>query len=217
MREAAAKAAKEAADVAAKAAEEAAVAAAKIAAAMEDIRLGLLGMPTQAVTEDFRLLRDVWNGMNAAERAQGMDRYVAALQAASASGIVLTGVEQELLDAFVAYNSAMAEASSRQEAEMAALRTRQEAEMAGIDAQIDAIESRLRPKVSVLQGLLDQQKAELDSLSARQDAEVAALTARRKESLDALKTWQSGAVIDAPRDSTRGTGPAEVGTGVSVE
>ena len=190
-REAAAKAAKEAADVAAKAAEEAAVAAAKIAAAMEDIRLGLLGMPTQAVTEDFRLLRDVWNGMNAAERAQGMDRYVAALQAASAAGIVLTGVEQELLDAFVAYNTAMAEASSRQDAEMAALRTRQEAEMAGIDAQIDAIESRLRPKVSVLQGLLDQQKAELDSLSARQDAEVAALTARRKESLDALKTWQS--------------------------
>ena len=90
-REAAAKAAKEAADVAAKAAEEAAVAAAKIAAAMEDIRLGLLGMPTQAVTEDFRLLRDVWNGMNAAERAQGMDRYVAALQSASAAGIVLSG------------------------------------------------------------------------------------------------------------------------------
>ena len=190
-REKAAQAARDAAAVAAKAAEEAAVAAAKIAAAMDDIRLGLLGMPTQAVTEDFRLLRDVWNGMNAAERAQGMDRYVAALQAASAAGIVLTGVEQELLDAFVAYNTAMAEASSRQDAEMAALRTRQEAEMAGIDAQIDAIESRLRPKVSVLQGLLDQQKAELDSLSARQDAEVAALTARRKESLDALKTWQS--------------------------
>ena len=186
-----AQAARDAAAVAAKAAEEAAVAAAKIAAAMEDIRLGLLGMPTQAVTEDFDLLRKVWDKMSGPERAQGMDKYAAALQAASAAGIVLTGVEQELLDAFVAYNSAMSEASARQDAEMAALRTRQEAEMAGIDAQIDAIESRLRPKLTFLQGLLDQQKAELDSLSARQDAEVAALTARRKESLDALKTWQS--------------------------
>ena len=163
-RQAAAKAAKAAAEVAASAAAAAAAAAAKIAESMEDIRLGLLGMPTQAVTENFDLLRKVWDKMSGSERARGMDEYAAALQAASAAGIVLTGVEQTLLDAFVAYNSAMDEATARQDAEMSALKSRQEAELAGLDAQIDAIESRLQPKISELQALLDQQKAELDSL-----------------------------------------------------
>ena len=203
-REAAAQAARDAAAVAAKAAEEAAAAAAQIAAAMEDIRLGLLGMPTQAVTEDFRLLRDVWNGMNAAERAQGMDRYVAALQAASAAGIVLTGVEQELLDAFVAYNSAMAEASSRQDAEMAALRTRQEAEMAGIDAQIDAIESRLRPKISFFTGATGSAESRT-GFTVCPAGRGGGGAHRAPEGISRCsEDLAVRAVIDSPRDSTEG-------------
>ena len=181
------KAAKEAQE----AANTAAAAAAQIAAAMTAIRLELLGLPTLAITEDFDLLRQVWDKMSGSERARGMDEYAAALQAASAAGIVLTGVEQTLLDAFVAYNAAMTEATARQNAEMAALQSRQAAELAGIDAQIDAIESRLRPKISELQALIEQQEAELASLSARQDAEMAALAERRQAALDSIMAAQA--------------------------
>ena len=183
-RQAAAKEAQEAANTAA-------AAAAQIAAAMTAIRLELLGLPTLAITEDFDLLRQVWDKMSGSERARGMDEYAAALQAASAAGIVLTGVEQTLLDAFVAYNAAMTEATARQNAEMAALQSRQAAELAGIDAQIDAIESRLRPKISELQALIEQQEAELASLSARQDAEMAALAERRQAALDSIMAAQA--------------------------
>ena len=175
---------------AAKAAEEAAAAAAKIAAAMTAIRLELLDLPTLDVTEDFDLLRKVWDQMSGSERAQAIDKYAASLQAAADAGIVLSVAEQTLLDAFVAYNSAMEAAAARQDAEMSALKARQEAEMAGIDSQIDAIESRLRPKISELEALLGQQEAELEALSARQDAEMEALAARRDAAMKALSARQ---------------------------
>ena len=172
-------------------AEAAEAAAAKIAEAMAAIRRELLNLPTLDAVEDFKLLRDVWDAMNPAERAQGMENYAVALQEASAAGILLKDVEQTLLDAFVARNAALKEAAARQNAELDALAARQAAEMAGIDTQIDAIETRLRAKINELGALLKQQDAELDALSSRQDAELEALAARRQESLDAMTAVQN--------------------------
>ena len=173
------------------AADEAAAAAAKIAEAMAAIRRELLNLPTLDAVEDFKLLRDVWDAMNPAERAQGMENYAVALQEAAAAGILLKDVEQTLLDAFVARNAALKAAAARQNAELDALAARQAAEMAGIDTQIDAIETRLRAKINELDALLKQQDAELDALSSRQDAELEALAARRQESLDAMTAVQN--------------------------
>ena len=105
-------------EAAAKAAEEAAEAAKKIADAMDLVHRALLDLPTLIAVEDFKLLRDVWDAMNPAERARGMDNYAAALLEASDAGIVLTAIEQSLLDAFVARDTAMKEATARQKAEV---------------------------------------------------------------------------------------------------
>ena len=183
-RAAAAKAAREAA-------KEAAEAAAEMAASMAAIRLELLSLPTLDVTEDFALLRKVWERMPGTERVQAMENYAASLQAAADAGLVLSAGELRLLNAFVARNEAMDEATARQKAEMSALAASQKAEMAGIDMQIDAIESRLRPRISELQALIDLQEAELSSLSARQDAEMAGLAARRQAALDLITASQA--------------------------
>ena len=64
--------------------------------------------------------------MSGDERALGMDRYAAALEAAAAAGVVLSAGELRLLDAFVTRDAAMGEATARQDAEMSALAARQE-------------------------------------------------------------------------------------------
>ena len=182
-REAAAKEAREAATAAAEA-------AAKIAAAMNSIRLELLGLPTLAVAEDFDLLRKVWEKMSESERAQGMDQYVSALQSAADAGIVLEASEQSLLDAFLARDAAMKEATARQDAELSALANRQSAELSGLESQIDALDSRLNPKISEVQALLDQQQEEMELWKNLQAEELAGMNERRQAALDEMTSRQ---------------------------
>ena len=153
----------------------------------EVVRLELLGLAAKEVAEDFNFLRAVWAKMSVAERGRGMDNYVDALQAASDAGVVLTAVEQTLLDAFVTRNAAMKESTARQDAELDALTARQKAEMAGIDTQIDALESRLRPKISELESLLDSQEEKLERLKETQRKELAEMAAARAASLGVIE------------------------------
>ena len=168
------------------AAEEAAAAAEAYADELAVIKAELLGIPTEQTVADFDALRQVWNSLDPVERAAGMNNYVDALIDAAEAGVELTEVEQGLVDAWSAYQSAMEAAVDRQDSEMSALLTRQQAEMAGIDAQIDAVSQRLSPKISELDALLAEQTAELNALKARQQSELDALAQGRAAALSAM-------------------------------
>ena len=178
-----------AAATAVQAAAEAAAAAEALAWAMAAIRVELLGLPTLAVTEEFDALRKVWEKMRPDERVRAMDNYVAALEAAAAAGVVLSAGELRLLDAFVARNSAMDEATARQEYEMAALSDRQDAEMEALAtrraAALDAIMASQNEQLSMLKEI---QRKELDELKAAQEAELSVIKAVRAAALGVVES-----------------------------
>ena len=91
------KAATKAQKAATKAAEAATKAADALNERLEAQRRRLLGLPTDAVIQDFEELTSTWEGLNEAEREAATKTYAKALLEASKSGIELDAAQRDLI------------------------------------------------------------------------------------------------------------------------
>ena len=81
-----------------KAQEDATKAADALNARLEAQRLRLLGLPTEAVIQDFEELTQTWEGLNEAEREVATKEYAKALITASESGLKLTAAQLAIIE-----------------------------------------------------------------------------------------------------------------------